>query len=69
MRLMSGSDAVLLDMNGTFMFGGDRFDDRQDYATTYKKLGGQNLPDDFVLTLVAAVHAKMAALYADPEYL
>ena len=67
--MMTDIDAVLLDMNGTFMFGGDRFGDRQDYATTYKKLGGQNLSDDVVLTLVAAVHAKMAALYADPGFL
>lgn len=37
------------------------------YATTYKKLGGQNLPDDLVLTLVAAAYAKMAALDADRD--
>jgi len=69
MRLMSDCDVILLDMNGTFMFGGDRFDDRQNYATTYKELGGQNLPDDMVLALVASAHAKMAALYSDPECL
>ncbi|MEM9439194.1 MAG: HAD family hydrolase [Pseudomonadota bacterium] len=66
---MSDCDAVLLDMNGTFMFGGDRFDDRQDYVATYKEIGGHRLSDDLVLTRIAAVQAKMAALYSDPECL
>ena len=66
---MPDCDAVLLDMNGTFMFGGDRFDDRQDYAATYKKIGGHSLSDEMVLNQIAAVHAKMAVLYSDPKYL
>ncbi|OLC77215.1 MAG: hypothetical protein AUH78_05035 [Gemmatimonadetes bacterium 13_1_40CM_4_69_8] len=35
--------AVLLDMNGTFMFQGDRFGTDQDYAATYRTLGGRQL--------------------------
>ena len=67
--LLSDCDVILLDMNGTFMFGGDRFDDHQDYAATYKELGGQKLSDGAVLSLVAAAHAKLTALYSDPEFI
>ena len=69
MVLLSDCDVVLLDMNGTFMFGGDRFDDGQDYAATYKELGGQKLSDGAIQSLIAAAHAKLTALYSDPECL
>ena len=48
---------VLLDMNGTFMFGGDRFGPEQDFAATYHALGGRRLAaqvvQDGVLNLFA----------------
>ena len=38
---------VLLDMNGTFMFDGDRFGPGESYAATCRALGG-TLPDEVV---------------------
>ncbi|HUY89473.1 MAG TPA: hypothetical protein VMV10_12130 [Pirellulales bacterium] len=35
--------AILLDMNGTFMFGQDRFGPEGDFAATYRELGGGGL--------------------------
>jgi hypothetical protein len=32
--------AILLDMNDTFMFGADRFGENQNYAEVYQQLGG-----------------------------
>ena len=34
--MLSRFTVVLLDMNGTFMFGGDRFGAEQDFAATYR---------------------------------
>jgi len=36
--MLSRFTVVLLDMNGTFMFGGDRFGPEQDFAATYHAL-------------------------------
>ena len=40
--ILSRFTVVLLDMNGTFMFGGDRFGPEQDFAATYHALGGRH---------------------------
>ena len=58
---------VLLDMNRTFMFGEDRFGPGEDYAATYRTLGGA-LPSARVNALVTACHARLGALYPDPAY-
>lgn len=69
MLQLSDSDVVLLDVNGTFMFGGDRFGGDQDYPATYKVFGGRNLSDEMVEAIVTAAHAELAVLYDDPEFL
>lgn len=33
--MFNDKEALLLDMNGTFMFGEDRFGDDQDYSAYY----------------------------------
>jgi hypothetical protein len=43
LSMLSRFTVVLLDMNGTFMFGGDRFGPEQNYADTYHALGGRRL--------------------------
>jgi hypothetical protein len=43
MRLLERFSVVLLDMNGTFMLGHDRFGPEQDYFATYQELGGRDL--------------------------
>lgn len=55
---------LLLDMNGTFMFGQDRFRPEQDFAATYRDLGGVALSEAEV---ERAVRATCEALAADEE--
>ena len=58
--------AVLLDMNGTLMFGGDRFGPDQDYAATYRALGGSRLAPEVVQATIAACYDTMERIYNDP---
>lgn len=48
-------DVLLLDLNGTFMFGQDRFDVAQQYGRTYRIVGGTSLADDDVNRAVTQV--------------
>ena len=61
-------DAILIDMNGTFMFGQDRFGPQEDYHLTYRKKGGGTLSSGDVQRAVEAVVAAMATLYRDPSH-
>jgi putative hydrolase of the HAD superfamily len=58
--------AVLLDMNGTFLFGGDRFGPGQDYGATYRELGGSRLPPAAVRETVQTCYDTMEVIYNDP---
>jgi FMN phosphatase YigB (HAD superfamily) len=58
---------LLLDMNGTFMFDGDRFDLDRDYAIFYHQLGGK-LPADRVNWLVQKAYDYLNIRYPDPAY-
>ena len=53
-------------MNGTFMFGGDRFGPGQDYAATYRALGGRQLAPAAVQGTITACFEIMGAIYDDP---
>ncbi len=53
---------LLLDMNGTFMFGHDRFGPEQDYFATYRAVGGHTLDRDHLLRIM---HAACEALLRD----
>jgi putative hydrolase of the HAD superfamily/5'-nucleotidase len=64
--ILSRFAAVLLDMNGTVMFGGDRFGPDQDYAATYRTLGGSRLATEIVQTTITACYATMERIYNDP---
>jgi FMN phosphatase YigB (HAD superfamily) len=61
--------ALLLDMNDTFMFGGDRFEADEDFSLHYRKLGGNTLGPAKVNTLIRAVYARLHAIYPDPQYI
>jgi FMN phosphatase YigB (HAD superfamily) len=58
--------AVLLDMHRTFMFGVDRFGPEENYAATYRELGGARLSAESVNVAIRRALAKLAELYADP---
>ena len=58
---------LLLDMNGTFMFGQDRFGPQEDFAATYRGLGGGGLPAREVERAVRATCQAMAADEANPN--
>jgi putative hydrolase of the HAD superfamily len=57
---------ILLDMNGTFMFGQDRFGPDEDFAATYRGLGGIPLVGDEVERTVRTTYDSMAADYENP---
>lgn len=61
-------DAVLLDMNGTFMFGHDRFDKAEDYYSTYRVLGGVAYDAETVNRVINTCCEDVAAKYEDAEW-
>ena len=64
--VLSSFGGVLLDMNGTFMFGGDRFGPEQDYGATYRALGGQGLALEVVQRTITVCFESMGVIYEDP---
>lgn len=67
MRLLSKFPVVLLDLNGTCMFGGDRFGVGEDFYTTYCAIGGRRLSAAEVTRYVRACYEGMSRAYADPQ--
>mgnify|MGYP002265443365 CR=1 FL=1 len=61
-------DAVLLDMNGTFMFGHDRFSQDEDFAATYRRLGGDVLDAKAVQSLVSVCCTMLIERYEDAAW-
>src|SRR2546430_14070824 len=64
--ILSRFGAVLLDMNGTLMFGGDRFGAEQDYAATYRSLGGSRLETEGVQAAITARYVITERIYNHP---
>ncbi|MBO0933281.1 HAD family hydrolase [Fibrella aquatilis] len=67
-RLVDQYDLVLLDLMDTLMFGGNRFSDPQDYAQTYRQLGGTYHLDDDVQRVIEHTYHTMNTHYGDPAY-
>src|SRR2546428_2880160 len=63
--MLSRFTVVLLDMNGTFMFGGDRFGPDQDFVVTYHALGGRRLAARVVQDGVLACFDTLGVIYDD----
>lgn len=59
MSILDRFTVVLLDMNGTFMFGQDRFGPGEDFAATYRSLGGKVVADADVDRAVRATYDRM----------
>lgn len=64
--ILQNYKAILFDMNGTFMFDGDRFGPHQDYNASYRAVGGEKLSPAEVHRAVQACHAAFLRDYADP---
>lgn len=63
--LLTEKSNLLLDMNGTFMFGGDRFGTEVDYFPAYEKTGG-TLSAAQVQSHVRGIYDYLAVRYPDP---
>jgi len=61
-------DVVLLDRGETFMFENDRFGPDQDYAATYRKVGGEHLSDEDVQSLVSYMFDSLTQAYDDGHH-
>jgi FMN phosphatase YigB (HAD superfamily) len=66
-EILSRFATILLDMNGTFMFDGDRFGPDQDYAATYDTLGGRRLADQVVQEAISVCCGTLETIYNDAE--
>ena len=64
--ILSSFAAILLDMNGTFMFREDRFGPDQDFAATYRALGGRRLAAELVQGIVGRCCETLGTIYDDP---
>lgn len=67
MPLLDRFQVILLDLNGTFMFGQDRFGPGECFGATYRHLGGTKLADSEVERAVRNTYDAMAADYDDPN--
>ena len=59
----AGFDAILFDMNGTFMFGHDRLGADEDFHATYRALGGASLDPAEIRRAVNAVVDDLTRKY------
>ncbi len=65
-RFIDQFEVILLDMMGTFIFDGDRFSANEDFAATYRKLGGNVLDVAQVNSAINEVFRRMSADYDSP---
>ena len=65
---LTGFRAVLLDVNGTFMFDHDRFSPADDYGATYRALGGTGMPVEAVNRAIRQFVDAYGRLYRDPRH-
>ncbi|HEY2856278.1 MAG TPA: HAD family hydrolase [Gemmatimonadaceae bacterium] len=66
-RFLDQFPVLLLDMNGTFMFGHDRFGPDEDYYATYRALGGRRLRSDELLAILNPSLEELLRVYDTPE--
>jgi len=67
MSILQDYRAVILDMNSTFMFNEDRFSAREDFAATYREIGGSRLKGGEVNRAIRNCYGKMCLDYQNPE--
>jgi putative hydrolase of the HAD superfamily len=67
MRFLDKFSVLLLDMNGTFMFGHDRFGPDQDYFATYQAVGGRIRDRAQLLRIMKVSCEGLLAAYSSAE--
>lgn len=65
--MLEGKEALLLDMNSTFMFGEDRFGDDEDFSEYYRFIGGE-LPKDSVNKVIRSAYKYLDEKYPTEDY-
>ena len=65
--MFTGKQALLLDMNSTFMFGEDRFGEDEDFSAHYYKLGG-GLARNEVNGLIRTAYHYLDSRYPNVTY-
>lgn len=65
--MFKDKEALLLDMNSTFMFGEDRFGADEDFSEYYRSIGGK-LSDDVVNELIRSSYDYLDEKYPSEEY-
>ena len=68
MRFLDQFDVVLLDMNGTFMFGHDRLGPEEDFHHTYQSLGGRTLDRPSLTSIMRSTCDALLSAYDDPAH-
>jgi putative hydrolase of the HAD superfamily len=67
-RFLDQFDVVLLDMNGTFMFGHDRLGPEEDFHRTYRAVGGRTLDRPAVMAIMRTTCEALQSAYDDPAH-
>ena len=65
MRFIDAYDVILLDQGKTFMFENDRFGPQEDYADTYRRVGGTALSPTQIRDTVEHVYSTLLKSYRD----
>jgi putative hydrolase of the HAD superfamily len=68
MPFIDAYDAILLDMNRTFMFGEDRFSEDENYYPAYVEAGGTALTNEEVSSLINGCVKRMWTRYNAPAF-
>lgn len=68
MSFLDRFDVILLDLNGTFMFGHDRFGPDQNYYATYRASGGVRLDRARVTMMMDRCLRDLLRVYEDPAH-
>lgn len=66
MKVLDRYSVLLLDLNGTFMFDGDRFRETENFYPAYCELGGKTLSEAEVNRLIRACYTGMMQDYRNP---
>jgi putative hydrolase of the HAD superfamily len=66
-RFLDRFTVLLLDLNGTFMFGQDRFGPDEDYYATYRSIGGERLSRESLLQAIRSCCEGVLRDYESPD--